>query len=1271
MSELGLADQNDLRVWADSVGARTEFPRLVRRLILETARGLVRLGLPAGEGVSSGSWDGTVRTTEATAFVPARFSLWELSVEKAMGAKAEADYAKRLTTLDGSPTTECTYVAASLRRWGKRGEFEKERRKDGRWSEVRAHGLDDIEAWLETAPVTRAWISEVLGLHPYGLRSAEAWWAAWAAETNPALTPGVLLAGRDSQLEALAKRFTEPGQVATVKGASLTDVQAFVAAAAVRADAIGTSQVLARMAFVDDPAAWRRLTMQESPLVLVPVTEEVKAEVVSFTPHLILVPVPGASAADIELPPIDAAGAAAALLEAGTEDDRRAESAGRLARRSLIALRRNLARKPELHVPSWARDPAPRATRGILLAGSWSERLDGDKEALRTLTGDDYDVLREKLASLATTDDPFVALIDTTWGLVSAFDAWLVLRSHVTEDDLKRLEDVVRMVMGERDPALDLTPEDRWKASIEGKVRAFSSDIREGLANTLALLGVHGNEIALSGGSTGATWAAYLVRVILDAANADSSGDLWASFTDLLPLIGEAAPDRFLEAVGTGARGTDPVLRKLFIDTDGGMFGPSSPHPGLLWALEDVSWSQDHFGHAVELLARLDEIDPGGRLANRPFESLASIFRPWHPDTSVDAGRRLGVLDALRKRHPYTAWRLMIAMLPEGHGIHHPIHEPRYREWKPARRRAVTVAEYMDFVYEVVTRVLEDVGEQSERWADVLDKMPHLPPTDRGRVSERLSALLDGGALSATERESMWKSLRKLIGVQREYSDADWALPHDEVDRLEELALRVAPQSAYSRSLWLFTEQMPHLGNGAKKTDHALYESELAAQRREAVGAIVAEGGLDTVRRLAGETVVPWAVGVALADAAGDTYEEDLLPLVGTENRSDADLAFAYFARRFEKGGRDWLLEVMDAHDFLTEDQQARLLLSTHDFPTSWETADARGDGVARAFWASFVPLGLGRDFPYVLLVAERLTGVGRNAAALDFLGIYRSQAGAPEDAVAELVARGLDGVLVTQDADPEFNRLSSYDYEQAFELLERNRVVIGEDRLAGLEWAYLPALGLHPDVPTLYDRMAQDPRFFTEIAAAVFRPAAGDDDVALEPQEETNRQRRAENGYRLLTYWSRPPGLLEEGKMDRSALRAWVEETRGLLVERDRADIGDSQIGQVLAASPSDEDGAWPGEAVRDLIEELASEHLESGFATAVFNRRGITTRAPDEGGAQEMDLVRRYRSEAERFADRWPRTAALLRKLADSYEHDARREDGRAERFRRGLEP
>src|SRR6266567_7627260 len=105
MDEPGLTTQRELAVWANSVAARTELPRLGRRLILESARGVVQLGFPAGEGASVGSWDGSVRATEATAFVPIGLSLWELSVEKAVGTKADGDNAKRLTTPDSSPTS--------------------------------------------------------------------------------------------------------------------------------------------------------------------------------------------------------------------------------------------------------------------------------------------------------------------------------------------------------------------------------------------------------------------------------------------------------------------------------------------------------------------------------------------------------------------------------------------------------------------------------------------------------------------------------------------------------------------------------------------------------------------------------------------------------------------------------------------------------------------------------------------------------------------------------------------------------------------------------------------------------------------------------------------------------------------------------------------------------------------------------------------------------------------------------------------------------------
>src|SRR4051794_16527243 len=149
MSEPFRIERAALLAWADRVSAQSELPRLIRRLILETGEDVVGLGFPAGEGISAGDWDGSVRSGATTPFIPGGLSVWELSVNKNSGTKATADYVKRTTTPDGTPTAEATYVAVILRPWTKRADWAKEITGEGRWAAVHAFGVDDIETWLE------------------------------------------------------------------------------------------------------------------------------------------------------------------------------------------------------------------------------------------------------------------------------------------------------------------------------------------------------------------------------------------------------------------------------------------------------------------------------------------------------------------------------------------------------------------------------------------------------------------------------------------------------------------------------------------------------------------------------------------------------------------------------------------------------------------------------------------------------------------------------------------------------------------------------------------------------------------------------------------------------------------------------------------------------------------------------------------------------------------------------------------------------------------
>jgi hypothetical protein len=1257
-----LLNRQDLLLWADTVPAASEFPRLLRRLILETGRGVVQPGFPAGEGVRAGSWDGTLRTTEQSPYIPLGLSVWEVSVEKSVGTKADDDYGKRNATPDGSPTKSCTYVEAILRPWTKRFDWSRDRSAETKWKEVRALGVDEIETWLEDAPVTHAWISQVRGRSPYGLRPIDLWWAAWAAATTPTLDVSFILAGRAKEQKELLTLITGSAQVTTVKGGSIEEIQSFIAAALLQAAANGDDQPKARAVLVDDLAAWRELLARQSPLILIAASDQTRAETPPATSvHHVIIPVVDAASADIVIPPLDPAEAAAALKTAGLQDQK-ADRLGRLARSSLLAMRRELANKPELSQPSWARPPASRLIRAVLLAGQWHEGHDADKEVLAALSGKGYEDLREEATHLSRQDDPLVARLDAVSTLVSTHDAWNLLAGQVGVDDLERLDPIVQDVLGEVDPALDLPREDRWwRASAEGKTHTYSSQLRKGLASTLALLSTYGTRIDAGAGQDGTNWAANAVRRLRDKANADSTCKLWISLSGILPLLAEAAPDEFLAGVDKGLSGENPLLSRFFAEEVDSPFGGSTPHTGLLWALETTAWSGPHFGHSVELLAQLAEIDPGGRLSNRPAASLASIFRPWHPDTSVNASRRLNVLDALCQRHPDVAWNLMLTMLPEARGIHFPSHEPTFRSWKPANI-TVTHGEYYGVVTEVVAGLLKAAGGDASRWVTLIDQMPNLTPSDREAVLAALRQHVSDGDFVGDDQPKLWESLRKVTAQHRQYSGAIWALPSDELVKIDEVQNLLQPTGPDRRLTWLFQEYTPPVPGYSIATDFQAYEAALAEARSIAALEIDDATGYQGLQRLAREATQASWVGMAIADATKAKYEDDLISLLMSEEVLEFELGASYAARRFDHGGWPWL-EALLTRESLTPAQRAVLLLQSRDYPKSWERADELGEEVVKEYWKRFGIYGLGQ-FSHTGFAAERLIEHRRNAAALGLIEIYADKDKSDSDRVVEAAASALDALL--QVEDPESGILRQYSFDVLFDLFYEHEQTLGWERIARLEWAYLPALGYNANPKMLGQWLARDPNFFVELVSVVYRRES-DENAAPTNEEE---QRRAMNAYRLLDEWAVPPGLQDDGHVDSASLSQWVSRALPLLREAERLTVGELAIGSVLARAPKDPGDGWPGRAIRDLFQELRSEKLESGFGMAVLNSRGPTSRSLEDGGEQERALVAKYRSDAEQWEDVWPRTAALLRSLAEFYERDARGEDNAAERFRRGFE-
>jgi hypothetical protein len=288
--------------------------------------------------------------------------------------------------------------------------------------------------------------------------------------------------------------------------------------------------------------------------------------------------------------------------------------------------------------------------------------------------------------------------------------------------------------------------------------------------------------------------------------------------------------------------------------------------------------------------------------------------------------------------------------------------------------------------------------------------------------------------------------------------------------------------------------------------------------------------------------------------------------------------------------------------------------------------------------------------------VVLELISAGRAYDAVERLGqnLARAPAG-------DLIARALHAAVKDAATSAPTNAVMFSHYlGQLLDRIEAD-ASLSDDEVAGLEWSYFQVLRYSPRPPRALQRaLARNADFFALVVKTVWLP----DDGTQRPDDPPGTPVMVEQATNVLDDWTRVPGSDDNGKIDGAALEGWVKRARKLCADAGRSEIGDQQIGEILAASQRTPDEPWPPEPVRQIVEMVRSRSLERGLELGVYNRRGVTVRLPFDGGDQERDLASRFRRDAEalRF-DEWDRTVACLERIAENYEQDARRMDQDAE--------
>ncbi len=1253
---MNLATATDLNRWADLRESQGILPQLVRRLISATGSGVTRLSVRAGEGVALPDWDGVVDASEADAHVPTGRSVWEMGVGGDPRAKATQDYRKRTDDPGDVNRAEAAFVFVTPRRWPGKEEWIRAKAGEGLWKEVIAYDADDLETWLERAPHVHAWISALLGKDPYEVESLETWWESWAGATNPPLRPELLLSSRESEIARVREVTTAAPASLTVSADSQEEAAAFVASA-LRSPVGAAANQLERALIVRTPSAWRLVAMNDRPMILVPLFPNPQVSAAVGRGHAVIVPLGREveASSGVNLPRLRRAAIEGELLEMGIPEQR-ARLLATLGRRSLLSLRRGLAVHPELEQPAWARADRARCVLPAVLAGRWNDRREGDRAAVSQLSGRSYDDFAAEVTGWANASDPPTRRVGDVWLTTAKDDAWQLLARYATDDDLDRFSTVAREVICGEDPTIGLQRGERLLAPLLGKQREHSPHLIEGLAETLALMAALSDRVLLPGGRRGQELATDVVRSLLDAANRDLTGRRWIAVASTLPLLAEAAPEAFLAAAEAGLAGEGPVLLKVF--QDGGeydSFFGASAHPSLLWAIEGIAWSTDYLARAALLLARLSRLDPGGKLVNRPSASLRNMLLMWRPGTSATVDERLQVVDIIRSREPEVAWKLILQLIPTGHESASSTHSPKWRDWKPEDLRRATYGDIAHAVRELARRGLQDVGVRGDRWVALLSRIADLPGDLRQAVIDQLAeAVLQFGE---GDKAVVANELHALIGRHREFTDAEWAMDPADVERLQQVLPGLEPASPLARNAWLFQSgasfRRRRGGTGAQDLPDAQREAMTECLVAVSIGEI-----LTWAETFDSNGYSQHAIGWALAAVGLDGTDASLVILesLTAESRKQATVAAAYVSRMAQTHATDlvgWTNNIISGTGAAwAPDHKATFLAALQPSEELWEFVESLGAAVERGYWQRMGPYNLPQDQRSRDHASRKLMAYDQPYAAVMLLDPH----GEVDPPSLELIAEALEAVVRIEASGP-LDSMFSYHVDRHLRRLEE--AAFDEHRLARIEWSYLPLFRYeNRPMRVLHLALANEPTFFVQVIEAVYR-AEGEEPRELSSEEAS----KAAIARDLLGSWRHLPGRREDGSIDPEALNAWVDAARAQLTASGRLGIGDHVIGQVLRYGPGPREDQWPAQEICELVDRIGSDDLASGFRIEVFNSRGVTTRAPTDGGQQERALAAQYRRYAEAVRLRWPRTAVVLRSLAETYEADAVREDANAD--------
>lgn len=1219
-----------LNQWADTKECQQLLPELIKRLIDASVSNVDRISFPSGDTVYLPGWDGVVSCDERIDMVSAGVSLWECGATKDVKGKIDGDYDKRTKNPLGHDRSDSTFVFVTPRIWEGADEW-LQTHGEG-WKKVVVYTAVELERWIEKCPSVGMWLAEKRRLLPSsGYMLPETYWNRWAQGKVYRLPYEIILPGR----EKISKQVVETCKTAsTLFLQALTQNEGIAFAIASILTSEDADMLMSRLIVVTEKDAYNDLVEHYDNLILLTTV----AEDIHYSTkrgHSVII---AATPADqikqaVTLPIIEKEGFVEALVKVGY-DVAKARKIAKDTARDINVFRRREGIAFEK--PKWLdskEDLLP-----AILAGKWTDTIDGDKSVLELLSGMKYEQYEEKLYTHLMEEETPLIHVGNTWRIRSPYEATVYAQAMFTTSILNKLREVCQSLIQDDDPeAIDKINPDIFQ--FRQFKQKYSNIIKESVCQTLCLMSI----VDDSNGQKLTLWVDETVKNLLK----DWDLPRFLSNKHYLTALAEASPKEFLN-----------FIEKLPINILDVVFTPYKPkysisgweieYAEILWALEMLAWDVEHLNRVTRLLLCYSKYQNESNYENRPINSLYKIYRFYLPQTYATFEERMTVLRACASSFPDEIHKLCVRVCKSL--VERTFFYNHYYRWRLfGELRTISHATFVldSELQEVVRLMLQCCNYSSEKVSELLSL------TSKKSMNSCRNLIVDavkGHWEELDDKESVIDTLRDEIIRHKNCSGDSWALSEIELKPFLELYKAIESEDPVSKHAWLFKMHSVPLPEFRRNTSYEEKWQMLLEARKNAVLEIYGCHGINGIWDFINKVKCPESLGRSLVSIFEDQIYDDVCQKYKSKEISDGFV-------------KSYLFELC-RHDIPTYQELAKqtverdsdlaiVLVAPGYIKELAKLAAGFGTEIKRAYWESV-------DVQYMKLedaaeVVRELVDVCRFSDAISVLYDNRESIQMSDTEKTHVLFRYAYGTKSIARMDP-------YCLATLLEELDKSEDPDVIKELISVEFLLYRMVDNYMDMTNsrFAKELSRNPELMIQLVELAY-PSDDSKAEQLEVYANENERYLKENAFHILYFWHPIVSFNnEEGVFDGEIMKQYIEHLYRLAKERKRIKVIDFVVGDILGDVPRDDN--YPPQALCEIVGSLNSDNVDQSIRTRIYNSRGVTVRAYNEGGNQERSIVSRFEEYREKTKLQYPRITKIFDDIIDEYNRIAGTEDEEA---------